>query len=182
MERRKRIIGNKYGKLRVERFCYKDEKYNLFYECSCECGNVKIIDGHSLRRNKSLSCGCSRLDLGEKNSCWKGCGDISGSLFCAYRHSASKRNLQFDITIKQIWELFLKQNRKCILTNLPIYFPINRKSYNGTASLDRIDSSKGYTISNVQWVHKQVNEMKMDQDEKNFIEFCHLIAKKNPLL
>ena len=37
-----------------------------------------------------------------------------------------------------------------------------------TASLDRIDSSKGYTEDNIQWVHKDVNQMKMDLPEQRF--------------
>jgi hypothetical protein len=47
--------------------------------------------------------------------------------------------------------------------------------------LDRIDSSKGYTIDNVQWVHKIVNIMKHDVEEKEFFNWCKLITERNKL-
>ena len=50
---------------------------------------------------------------------------------------------------------------------------------NGSASLDRIDSKKGYTEENVQWIHKDVNSMKMDYNEDYFIKMCQLIVEKN---
>ena len=51
------------------------------------------------------------------------------------------------------------------------------RSKNRTASLDRIDSNKGYTIDNVQWVHKDINKMKMDLEEDVFIDNCKLIIE-----
>ena len=50
-----------------------------------------------------------------------------------------------------------------------------------TASLDRIDSLKGYTEDNVQWVHKHINFMKGSLSENKFIEYCKLIVKNNEL-
>ena len=46
-----------------------------------------------------------------------------------------------------------------------------------TASLDRIDSSKGYIKGNVQWVHKEFNKMKLDLLDKEFIDICKLVHK-----
>ena len=45
-----------------------------------------------------------------------------------------------------------------------------------TASLDRIDSSKGYIEGNVQWVHKSVNIMKCDFSSDIFIGICNQIS------
>lgn len=45
-----------------------------------------------------------------------------------------------------------------------------------TASIDRIDSSKGYTKDNIQWVHKNVNIMKMDQTMDQFLYICKKIV------
>ncbi len=50
-----------------------------------------------------------------------------------------------------------------------------------TASLDRIDSSKGYTKDNIQWVHKHVNLMKHKFDQKYFVDICKLIANHENL-
>jgi hypothetical protein len=74
-----------------------------------------------------------------------------------------------------IWELFLKQDRKCALSGLPIEFGTKGREL-GTASLDRIDSTKGYTPENVQWLHKDINQMKMDLTEQKFIDLCKKVC------
>lgn len=45
-----------------------------------------------------------------------------------------------------------------------------------TASLDRIDNTKGYIPGNVQWVHKSVNFCKGTLKERYFIKLCCQIA------
>ena len=52
--------GNIYGKLTV---LYKIENSGgagkkIKWHCKCECGNEKDIDGGSLRRGLTKSCGC----------------------------------------------------------------------------------------------------------------------------
>lgn len=90
---------------------------------------------------------------------------------------ARLRNLEFSITLKDVWNLFIKQNRKCSLTGLEIVFAKNRKQMSTTtSSLDRIDSTKGYTLDNVQWVHKDINVMKLDLNEAYFINMCRLVV------
>jgi hypothetical protein len=65
------------------------------------------------------------------------------------------------------------QNHKCALTKIPI------DCISGSASLDRIDSSKGYIIGNIQWLHKVINEMKWDYLQSDFIHWCRLVAQNN---
>lgn len=75
-----------------------------------------------------------------------------------------------------------QQDYKCNLTGLSIKFAdsaYDLQHGGATASLDRIDSRKPYIIGNLQWIHKKVNRMKMDIDQKTFIEFCHLISIHN---
>jgi hypothetical protein len=63
---------------------------------------------------------------------------------------------------------------------LPLSFGNKAKDHkNRTASLDRIDSSKGYTKNNIQWIYKPINSMKRDYTQERFIELCKLVAKNN---
>jgi hypothetical protein len=48
-----------------------------------------------------------------------------------------------------------------------------------SASLDRIDSSKGYVKGNVQWTHKTVNIMKQAMSDEELIDWCKVIVKNN---
>lgn len=113
-----------------------------------------------------------------QNECgsYRGHHDISKTHWNGMRTSAAIRNMVFDITIEYAWDLYERQGRKCALSGVPIRFPSNRKTCDGTASLDRIDSSEGYTITNVQWVHRNINHMKWDLSQSDFIDFCHLVA------
>lgn len=77
------LTGDRYGRLTI----IKRAKYNLqgkpAWVCECDCGNIKVINGSSLRQGLTRSCGClhreaigeraSRQDhWGESNPNWRG--------------------------------------------------------------------------------------------------------------
>lgn len=172
---RKYILeGQRYGKLKI--ISYDSTK--SVYKCKCDCGKETICKGHHLRQLKMLSCGCSKYKHMSNNPRWKGFGKISSSLFSSYKSDAKRRGIEFNITIEYIWNVYLLQKGKCAISGLDINFPETNKDV-CTASLDRIDSNKGYTIDNVQWLHKVVNEMKWDYQQEDFIKWCHIISKHN---
>lgn len=45
-----------------------------------------------------------------------------------------------------------------------------------TASLDRIDSSSGYGLENIQWLHKDINIMKNVHSQDYFLSLCKKVA------
>ena len=100
---------------------------------------------------------------------WNGYEEIHGALLARIAKSASRRNLEYRLTPEFLWQLYLKQDRKCSLSGLSIKFGKGPKT---TASLDRIDNTKGYIETNVQWVHKDINWMKQDYTQEEFIEYC----------
>jgi hypothetical protein len=138
----------------------------------------------NLSSKNPKSCGCVLwLSVGNKHGLWKGVGEISKTYFNHIEKDARKRNLQLDITCEYIWDLFVKQNRKCALSGEELKFGTyakikKRPEREQTASLDRIDSSKGYVMGNVQWVHKRVNFMKQQTNQDEFISWCKKIAFK----
>ena len=97
--------------------------------------------------------------------------------FNRIKSSAVRRNIPFDISIRFLWELFLQQHQNCSLTGEPLKFDVRVKHQ--TASLDRIDSSKGYIVGNVQWVHKDINNMKQSLSQAQFIEWCKKVVNGN---
>jgi hypothetical protein len=62
------------------------------------------------------------------------------------------------------------------LSGVDIFFGNQYDKDETTASLDRKDSGKGYTLDNVQWVHKRVNIMKNIISDMEFIEWCKKVA------
>lgn len=160
---------------------WKSGKFRCWL-CKCDCGKETILRSSHLTHGNTKSCGCQHFKKGKEHQCWKGVGELSKNVFNTIEYSAKLRKIPFNITINEIWKLFLKQHRRCKLTGLEIQFPSTDHNKDGTASLDRVDSSKGYTIDNVQWVHKDVNRMKLEFSTDKLFEYCKLICQHKKLL
>jgi hypothetical protein len=175
------IKNQKFGKLTVIEFYDLTKSRHALWKCQCECGNSTTAESRYLKDGSRTSCGCNNRQRGKRNRRWKGYEDISLSYFNKIKSDSVKRGLTFDVTIEFLWELFLKQNKKCALSGEDITFGSGTKGVNDrTTSLDRIDSSFGYTENNVQWVTKNVNTMKWDLSQERFFELVKKIYHKNP--
>lgn len=123
------------------------------------------------------------LDNGKQNTSGNtGYKLISGVLWSRLCSTAARRTIELTITKEYINDLFVSQNQQCALSGVTITLPRNHLSFqigDFTASLDRIDSAKGYIEGNVQWVHKKANIMKQDMKDKEFIKWCNIISKFN---
>lgn len=147
----------------------------VFADCECiHCGNIIKAELWNVLGGYYKSCGCLKHAFNAKSPRWKGFGEISLTYFNRLKNSSKKRNLEFSVKIDELWDLFIKQDRKCALSGLDIRFPHSRIDYEATASLDRINSKIGYNKDNIQWVHKDVNYAKQSMD--NF-EFLDLVKK-----
>ena len=167
----KDYTGKQFGDWTVIK---KHETKNATWVCKCSCGTCKPVKSGNFLSKGSTKC----------NNCKKtGCGEITGTRWSNIKNGGIQRNLEFTITVQYGWNLYLKQNKKCALTGEDIYFAPRKKS-NPTraasnASLDRINSNKGYISGNVQWVLKKINMMKQGNSQKEFISLCKLVTKHN---
>lgn len=173
------IINNKYFSLLILNILKQDLHGRTMAKCQCECGVEKILPVARILKGHYKSCGCLRHRSGKNSPTFKGYEDLNGTLWQQFLVNAKRRQFIFNISLKQAWNLFLKQNRKCALSGLEIKFGNKHTNQETTASLDRIDSSKGYIINNIQWVHKDINFMKQDFNQNVFIKYCKLIGKLN---
>ncbi len=155
----------------------KGKQLQQYCKWKCECGKEKIIKTYNVILGRVKSCGCIVSKTKDQNPNWKGIGDISGFFWKRIKFSAKERGHEFFITKEYSWNLFLKQNRKCALSGDPLKFNTTLSSKDGNASLDRIDSSKGYVEGNVQWVHKEINNMKQTYSQDKFVEWCKKVCK-----
>lgn len=170
------IKGKKFGKLTPIEIVGKKKRY-LVWKCQCDCGKFCETTSTMLKLGRKKSCGCLLEKEGRWN--WTGYKELSGFNWSRILNGAKERGIEVKITIQHAWELFEKQNRKCALTGDILTFPTKNSSYDGTASLDRIDSSKGYVEGNVQWVHKHINTIKWDLTQEDFIKWCKKVANYN---
>lgn len=176
----KDIKGQKFGKLTALKLGEKTKDSGYYWICKCECGNIVNVRGSCLRSGNTTSCKCSLYKKYDANPSWKGYKEISGTYFASIKRGKDRlgKSIEFSITIEYVWDLFIKQDRKCALSGEELVFAETAKSRSSTqtASLDRIDSSKGYIEGNVQWIHKELQNMKWDKTDINFIDWCNKIS------
>ena len=190
------VKGKKFDLLRPVRLVSIDEKKTgdgkYLWECECDCGNKCIkttnsLKYHHINSNTKNSCGCEN----KKVERWKSL-DIDARHFNNIKSSAKRRKLEFDLTPEFLHELFHKQKSRSAISGRELLMPDISGNGSGLsqcvsdnkdliASLDRIDSSKGYTKDNVWWISRRENSCKMDlsiQDmEQFFIDGCEYLEE-----
>lgn len=178
-----RYIGKRFGILTGKNIVGQDDYSHNMIECVCDCGNTIVIVCHSLTSGNTKSCGCESRKRGPEHGLYRGYKGLRMSHWTRINNTAKERGYSFEIDIEYAWDLYEKQGKKCAITGTPIFFSITRKtSNNTTASLDRIDNTKGYIEGNVQWVHKKINQIKMDLTVEDFFELCKNVVNYNNLL
>lgn len=174
--RRENLTDQRFDKLLVL------ERIGDKYLCRCDCGNEFTTSSYKLKlgSRKRQCYNCASPCLNYQN--------LPRIYWTTLIKGAKKRDIEFAITMEYAWQLFEQQNGLCKLTGIQLNFAKNKREHmtmrKTTASLDRIDSTKGYIIGNVQWVHKDINRMKQHFSEQYFKELCKKVIdydnKQNP--
>lgn len=99
---------------------------------------------------------------------------LADKFYKAKWHS-KRKGREFSISYEYILGLINTQNNKCALTGIqfsetfgPCYI-----------SIDRIDSSKGYTEDNIQLVLALINKMKLNLNQNDFINMCKAVYENS---
>lgn len=166
-------VGDRFGELTVLEELPSRGKRRVFL-CHCTCGRdiTRLLQDLRMGRDCCRACAIERR---QKHPTLRG---LNGGRWYRLLYMARIRGLPVTISMEEAVLLFERQNGHCAISGLPLVFHRTSTSTDGTASLDRIDSSKGYCVGNIQWVHKDVNRMKQDLPLDRFLELCSLIASK----
>nr|QBK93354.1 MAG: hypothetical protein LCPAC404_00580 [Pithovirus LCPAC404] len=108
-----------------------------------------------------------------------------------YRAKFCAKNIKFDLTPTQIFNMYEAQKGECNISGRKLTSNIKKLAVNTSRSvyreenymnlsIDRIDSSGDYTIDNVQLVCSCINIMKKEMSQDIFMKFCKAIAKTHP--
>lgn len=88
------------------------------------------------------------------------------------RTHAQAKDREFSLTLLDLDKQLKKQNYSCAMTGIRF----DQGGGNYGYSLDRIDSERGYTADNIQFVLDIINKMKRDLSDDEFIKFCISVA------
>lgn len=152
----------------------------------CDCGFEQYIDLIVLQKQGYGSCkNCANTKRLQRYQ------DIPVPYFTRLIREAKLRDLVFNITIQDLQQQWIQQKGICALSGVLIQFPpgsvYGRANKKGiitaqTASVDRIDPTKGYLKDNIQWVHKRINQMKSNDTNDDFFIWCYNVLKYNNLI
>lgn len=156
---------------------------NIYWKVQCKCGNIAWRKHTLLKNGMSTRCKkCGNRKFFDKNGDYV-CNSYFNSLVNKAKLSLKTRKsvsrYPFTITAKDVFELYIKQNKKCALSGVDISIDNNKNFKEQKISIDRIDSNKGYEKDNIQLVDKKVNLMKGKLDNLEFIKLCKLISDNN---
>lgn len=163
-------IGSKYKHWTVlEGPVYRNS--TAYYKVVCDCGTEAYkLPVELLYKDRDFQCEkCAHKDNMSNIKVNNGqVGELTKTEFTRLKRSAEKRGHEFNVSIEYLWKLFESQSRVCAITGDIINNFDN-------ASLDRIDSSKGYIEGNVQWVTQQANLSKHVMTMEQLYEFCRKV-------
>jgi len=146
-------------------FCCKTSKpYSLFFK------HNQTLDGYHSWCKECCNKGNER-SRAKQNSTIEGRAKI---FLQNARKSAVKRNQEFDLTVADVIACWDTQWGVCAYSGRQMTLDAGHLN---TVSIERIDSSVGYTPSNTILVCQAINRMKSDFSYENFYELCRDVAE-----
>ena|ERR1700677_1245272 len=160
------LINQKFGCWKVlgedRTLVQQKGRYKRFkLKCQCDCGYVGLVDYHNLKNGQTTKCFNCRI-----------LPDLSASFnatLAQYKNAARKRNLDWGLSSEQFKAICLQDCTYC--GSKPSNCKTVKQCYGEFiySGVDRIDSSKGYTIENCTSCCKNCNFMKRALSVNEFL-------------
>lgn len=133
----------------------EDSEYrgkNVYYKCSCSCGNIKYVSKYSLTSGRSVSCGCHRKEVARERFTTHGLSNKS--IYHSYKDMVKRCHQEGamgweeygakGITVCERW-----------LESFENFAADMYESWFDGATIERIDFEKCYSPENTRWVTKK---------------------------
>jgi len=154
------ISGERFGRLVVMGRSKENKGAYASWRCLCDCGNIKNISGASIRKGKTVSCRCKRIESCRENgkkithglskstplhSVWNGIKKISS---LGRKHNAEMvRYRDRGIILCEEWDKSF----------LSFYAWAINSGYRKGLQIDRIDNDGNYEPLNCRFVPPSIN-------------------------
>lgn len=193
MARFKDRTGDKHGRLTVISHSGKDHRNKHLWLCLCECGNEKVVVGDNLSSGKSNSCGCLKTEfLARRGNQYGLYEDREVALLkVQYSHLKRRNKLKGFSDVISFDEFCTISKSPCKYCGLEyskeIEDRLNESKKQKRLSdhvlkcngVDRVDSSKGYTVENSVACCKYCNTAKNTMTESEFYAWIKRVYEFN---
>lgn len=185
--------GDKHGRLTVISHAGKDHRNKHLWLCLCDCGNEKVVISDNLSSGKSNSCGCLKAEFLARKGNQYGLYEDREKALLKVQYSHLKRrdvNKGFAETIS--FDVFSRLSKSpCRYCGLEYSKEIEDRLSESKKQkrlsdyvlkcngIDRIDSSKGYTVENSVACCKYCNTAKNAMTESEFYNWIKRVYEFN---
>ena len=180
----------KFGKHSHCKICRNSYRKKLNYKKPKEgkmkclkCNELKYVD--CFYKDRSSTTGlqtycknCQKEKIYESQSKFE---KYINLIFNKFKIYCNKNNFTLNLTIEDINEIYLKQNKKCALCNELLTYYIGKKltenNYESKFNIciSKIDNTKFVNKNNIQLIGKVVYKMKNELTNKEFLRLINLI-------
>lgn len=177
IQNRFHVNGEVIGKIAVKhgvdrgRKKQNDLKKIGYKRCSI-CFEIKPIDEfpkrtrHDGTTSERFCIKCSKTNLNLALS----------RVISSAKYRATKKKIEFNISSEYVLNLLEKQNGKCFYSGKQLGLIFN-ENLRDMMSIDRIDSSRGYTADNIVLCCAAVNSMKNSMTIEEMVDWCTAISE-----
>ena len=165
------LTGKKFDRLLVLEIGRRTPSGTIMWKCLCDCGNISFVSRTNLVKRNVVSCGClkrERMRLPEGTSSFN-------KIFYTYKYNAKLRNLPFELKEEEFKTLLRGDCFYCGRKPEQIF----RMKYNNGDfvhnGVDRLDSSKGYTLDNCVSCCTRCNRAKLLETKDNFFAWVRQV-------
>ncbi len=148
------MVGRRYGKLVVVSRSGSSKLGHAMWECQCDCGSFKVVDGSNLRVGLVKSCGCMQYDF-MRGGLFKTHGMSGTSTYRTWASMRQRCNNENDDKYSRYGGRGIKV---CDRWNDFENFYVDMGERPKGMTIDRLDNTKGYFLSNCRWAACRIQQ------------------------